>query len=819
MNERRFGILIASSRFPDEPMLEDLRCPENDVDGLHEVLSSKDRGDFAETIVLKNQPHHEVLKNINQILRQAQKNDLVLIFYSGHGKLDLAGRLHLATVDTELDALESTSIPVESIRNFIDVSPSKKSVLLLDCCYSGAVEKALLRGGVQEQLQQVSGGRGIYILTGSTDIQVAQEKETDQYGLFSKHVIEGIRNGDADQDNDGLITMDDLYAYVHNKVLEEGPQEPMKWAVGVRGDLIISRSGKTPRKERRKQIREILGQLWTKGILPEDILDKARKVSALNPEQISGELRAYDDLLEQLIQKKVEVGEFISKWYKVGPKPLISISEKPALKPTEPKPDKPEPVKVKPLEPKPEAKATTKPRPSEPHKISRALKFGVLIAAAILITSIGFWLFSQQQVKEARQAMEKLKTQVLNLENAIAELDKPEQIDKLSRQRDTLSHQVGALREQASRVGLGTQLEELQNRLKQIQIHLANKEKEQIAAQKGRILVEFTPDNATVKILNIDETFQQGMKLEPGKYHVELEPGSYHVEVAAEGYETERRWIDLLAGHKEQFRFELAKIKVAEPTPPEKAITNSIGIKFVLIPAGRFTMGSRLSPEELAGRYGGEAEYYKDEQPPHHVEITKPFYLQTAELTQGQWKRIMGDNPSYFKDCGDDCPVEQVSWDMAQQFISKLNQMEGTLKYRLPTEAEWEYACRAETTTPFYTGVCISTVQANYDGKNPGKNCPKGDYRGKTVKVGSFRPNAWGLYDMHGNVWEWCQDWFGYYPSNSVVDPKGFDKGEYRVLRGGSWGIKEGGLRSAFRVGNNPDFRGSRIGFRVARDF
>jgi len=126
----------------------------------------------------------------------------------------------------------------------------------------------------------------------------------------------------------------------------------MKWAVGVRGDLIISRSGKTPQKERRKQIREILGELWTKGILPEDILDKARKVSALKPEQISGEHRAYDDLLDQLIQQKVEVGEFISKWYKVGPKEPTSVPEKPILKPTEPTPDVIEPVKVKSSKPK-----------------------------------------------------------------------------------------------------------------------------------------------------------------------------------------------------------------------------------------------------------------------------------------------------------------------------------------------------------------------------------------------------------------------------------------------------------------------------------
>jgi formylglycine-generating enzyme required for sulfatase activity len=193
------------------------------------------------------------------------------------------------------------------------------------------------------------------------------------------------------------------------------------------------------------------------------------------------------------------------------------------------------------------------------------------------------------------------------------------------------------------------------------------------------------------------------------------------------------------------------------------------------------------------------------------------IYIQATEVTQGQWKRVMGDNPSNFKDCLE-CPVEQVSWDDAQEFIQKLNQMEGASHYRLPTEAEWEYACRAATTTPFFTGGCISTGQANYNGNYPGENCPKGTYRKKTVKAGSFPPNAWGLHDMHGNVWEWCQDWYGTYPSGPVVDPKGPDKGKQRVLRGGSWSGGARLLRSAFRNRVTPGYRGDLIGFRVARD-
>jgi formylglycine-generating enzyme required for sulfatase activity len=232
-------------------------------------------------------------------------------------------------------------------------------------------------------------------------------------------------------------------------------------------------------------------------------------------------------------------------------------------------------------------------------------------------------------------------------------------------------------------------------------------------------------------------------------------------------------------------------------------------------------MGSQLSPEEVARKYGGEAERYKDEQPPHTVEITKPFYLQTTEVSRAQWKRVIGDNPSKIKNCGDDCPVENVSWDDTQKFIESLNRMEGINKYRLPTESEWEYACRAGTKTPFFTGDCISTDQANYNGNNPGKNCPKGAYREKTVKVGSFQPNGWGLYNMHGNVFEWVQDWHDddYYRSSSDDNPKGPDKGLFRVQRGGSWDNDARSIRSASRRSYLPFYSRHNIGFRVARDF
>jgi formylglycine-generating enzyme len=241
--------------------------------------------------------------------------------------------------------------------------------------------------------------------------------------------------------------------------------------------------------------------------------------------------------------------------------------------------------------------------------------------------------------------------------------------------------------------------------------------------------------------------------------------------------------------------------KQDEKKPP-KNLTNSIGMKFVWIPAGTFMMGS---PKE-------EKERGKDESQ-HKVTLTKGFYMGVYTVTQEQWKEIMGNNPSRFK--GEKkLPVERVSWDDCQEFIKKLRDKDKK-PYRLPTEAEWEYACRAGTTTPFHFGKTISTGQANYYGEAVYGDGKEGVYREKTTPVGSFPANAWGLHDMHGNVFQWCQDWYGDYPQKDVVDPTGAEKGRFRVLRGSSWFVNPVDCRSAFRDRNEPGGRYVGIGCRL----
>jgi formylglycine-generating enzyme len=234
-------------------------------------------------------------------------------------------------------------------------------------------------------------------------------------------------------------------------------------------------------------------------------------------------------------------------------------------------------------------------------------------------------------------------------------------------------------------------------------------------------------------------------------------------------------------------------------------LTNSIGMKFVWINPGSFMMGS---PNEEK-----EREPFGTDESEHKVTLTKGFYMGVYAVTQEEWLVVMGYNPSVFK--GDKTlPVETVSWDDCQTFVRKLRDKDNN-DYRLPSESEWEYACRAGTTTPFYFGETISTDQANYNGEIAYGNGQKGSYRRKTMPVGSFAANAWGLNEMHANVWEWCFDWYGAYPQHQLIDPTGPESGEKRVLRGGSWGNVPGHCRSACRAWNVPGGKMGGGGFRV----
>ena len=244
----------------------------------------------------------------------------------------------------------------------------------------------------------------------------------------------------------------------------------------------------------------------------------------------------------------------------------------------------------------------------------------------------------------------------------------------------------------------------------------------------------------------------------------------------------------------------IRKTMAAEQLALGDPVLNGLGMVLVPIPAGEFQMGS---PAEEKGR-----EY---DETLHPVRITQPFYLGVREVTRRQYERVMGPHPGADDVTGETKPVTKVSWNSAVQFCRKLSEQEGQ-EYRLPTEAEWEFACRAATTTAYSFG---------HDATRLGQYAWHAGNSSLTAHVVAEKPaNGWGLYDMHGNVWEWCQDWLGSYPSGGlVVDPAGPAEGAFRVLRGGSFFSPARDHRSANRNSDRPPSRYSSTGFRLARTY
>ena len=265
-------------------------------------------------------------------------------------------------------------------------------------------------------------------------------------------------------------------------------------------------------------------------------------------------------------------------------------------------------------------------------------------------------------------------------------------------------------------------------------------------------------------------------------------------------------WAASAAGPRCPAGFRPAPNTAAEPYAgtgwAKEIVHEKSGIEMVFIPAGKFLMGSPASEPERAG----------DEGPQAPVRIARPFYMGKHEITQAQWTRYMESNPSWLKDDGR-LPVAGVMADECRDFLSKLNAGQKS-RFRLPTEAEWEYACRAGTTGPFAPGAAIDAKQANCNGKIPYAGGGKTEYRRRPLPVGRFAPNAWGLHDMHGNVWELCATAFKPYPYDPA-DGREAPEAKWNVLRGGAWYCRPALCRSANRYIAS-HFRSPNVGLRIA---
>ena len=329
-------------------------------------------------------------------------------------------------------------------------------------------------------------------------------------------------------------------------------------------------------------------------------------------------------------------------------------------------------------------------------------------------------------------------------------------------------------------------------------------------AQKQRLTIRYSPSSATVLV---DNKMVKGTN---GVAQTTLPVGQHSYIVACDGYESEEGMVKLKASAPSNIQITLTKEAVAiqqnivsQPAVAQQPVVQApiansdnitipvkdgISIDMVRVEAGTFTMGATAEMKNTED----------SEKPTHRVTLTNDYYIGKYEVTQALWQAVMGDDPSYFK--GDNLPVEAVTWDDCQEFIGKLNRITGKT-FRLPTEAEWEYAARGGNKSRGY----------QYSGSNNPSNVAWYDDNSgdKTHAVGTKQPNELGIYDMSGNVWEWCQDWYETYSSSSQVNPTGANSGSCRVVRGVSWYNNARDCRLSLRGSNTPDFRSSNLGLRL----
>jgi uncharacterized caspase-like protein len=319
---KKYAILIGNSQFPDEidkSKLPNLACPERDVDGLSTVLASE-RGEF-EVLPLKNKPHYEILDKLQDVVNQAKQGDLLLIYYSGHGKPNKAGILHLTTFDTVVNKLESRAIPINRVYDILGTGKAKKIVIILDCCYSGAAGQGF-KGTVDDQLQQLNNARGTYLVTASTELQVAHENAEEGLSLFTKHLIAGLETGEADKDGDGWVSMNELYDYVHAKVIAEKPtQQPTKHVKEERGGLLIAKSGQDSRKVRAEKIRLYLLDLEKDDEGIAEIRPEAVAIARMETSKLSAQQLAKNQLLTDFLNRNLTMGQFVLQWERLNQKP------------------------------------------------------------------------------------------------------------------------------------------------------------------------------------------------------------------------------------------------------------------------------------------------------------------------------------------------------------------------------------------------------------------------------------------------------------------------------------------------------------------
>ncbi|MEM0914907.1 MAG: SUMF1/EgtB/PvdO family nonheme iron enzyme [Planctomycetota bacterium] len=742
----RYALIVGADDYADD-RVTDLPACRNDAQGLYDLLTDPAVGLFADDDVALLTGDHVTQPNVVDALdrlgREAGPDDLVIVFFSGHGAVDERGRSYWVMHDTQIDRLRATALPENEITALLGDIRSNRLVTLIDACYSASTAQVAAGKSLLDlkAIYPKFDGKGRVAMTASQGDQLSVVITDPQqpgygYSAFAWHLIEGLggkADGAAGGNREGVITVDELWTYVKD------------------------RTETTARRAGGQQRPQLKGQMGSRFLLT---VDSQRLVAS--KQSVRERLAALKTLF---IDDAIDADQF-RQGRRLITSPDADLDE-PDLK---------------------------------RRQVYADLAEGRLSPSYLQAALDSVETPEQRAVRLAEEAREKLR-----LEREAQERERQAKIAELlasARTNDSKANGRTALRALDELLKLDPNNAQARQLKKKIEDYFetpaqraARERREKIAQLLASARGNDSKATGRTALRDLDELLRLDPNHREAKRLKEKIAGYYGPPIAKSPFN---------AAEAQRLQEATAEYLGVPANGP-----NSIGMELVLIPAGEFTMGSPAS----------EAKRYDDERQ-HRVRLSKPFAMGVTEVTQAQWRAVMGTTlqeqepfPTRSGE-GDAYPMYHVHYEEALDFCRRLSQKEGK-RYRLPTEAEWEYACRAGTTTVYHGGNELADLKrmgwASYDG-DPGS-------AGGTKPVGSFQANAWGLYDMHGNVMEWCSDWYAStYPNGVVTNPSGPAGGERRVLRGGSWYWLPSSSRSAKRNGDFDGARRHNIGFRVVLD-
>jgi len=749
---QRLGVVIGINNYAD-PAIPALKYAESDAQAVFDTLTDPAVGRFPKEnvkLLVGKEATNDAIKEALYNLRGAGKDDLVVVFFSGHGAKE-GDEAFWVTQTAKAGALPATALSNSDIRRRLADIPSQRLVVFLDCCYAAStVKKSLSDPG---KLFGDFAGKGRVTIAGSGDNQEAVEYPDKKAGVFTYYLVSGLR-GAADTNGDGIVTFDELWTYMGENVRKAAVKQG-----GLHEPVIITESGFTPQflltfnpaaKGAAEDAMKGLTTLFGENKITAAQFDAGRKALSYPP--LDAAAIARRDVFLDLTRGKLD-----PKYLDVA---LVKIEN---------------PVDT-PASADPNAKPTMAIVPFRVLGDVKGKDVGAIIAEQLLpLFAQNYELIDQAQLG---RFLDQDDLTIADLAE-FAAAPHTKALTKAVRLKAVRYLLVGTVS------GLPDGTLSVTARLSEWQTgRIANGRVAQVAADDWKQLGSRLPD---LSGRLIGDAFDW------------VGPGSGTPSLKAPIYE---EW------HFDANEAVRRQEETAKNLGIKKELTldlgNKVTMKLVLIPAGEFLMGSP----------GDEPNRSPDEGPQRAVTISKPFYMGVCTVTQAQWKAVMGTTiaqqvvkagkNSHLYGEGDDYPMYFVSWDEAVEFCKKLSQKTRNT-VSLPTEAQWEYACRAGSNTRFSYGDEDDKLgdYAWYAGNDPNM------HETNMHPVGQKKPYAFGLYDMHGNVWQWCSDWYAYYPDSErppppgfvgiATDPTGPATGTKRVLRGGCWSSDPHGCRSAYR--------------------